>query len=1466
MAGAQRYKDLDWSRPLGYVLNLVPPTSFLQSVMARGFNFTGSDIVPAPPATGISWEFTGQTVETCKYLYAMLNLPQFQSCFETFGPQILQAQNQAPFGDGMGIPSSTLQNGDSLPPLNECLISPFQCFPERVGLAATDWGIYSDQGFNPLAYAGVGLTPNTLTFPAQPVGTPSASTTVTMASTATAPVAISSIAFTGANTVDFSEQDDCLKSSPLAAGTGCTIAVTFNPGASGTRNASLQISDNALGSPQTVILSGTGVSPIDFLLSVAPASQQAVAGNSARYTLNASGNAPSIALSGTAAPAGPTLTFSPNPIAPGGSSTLTVSTNLSTLPGLYQLAITAAGPSSSHQATATLTIAGPTSLAPASLTFPSQVIGATSPPQTVTLTNTSSADVHFTGPGIALSTGFYGDFTQTNTCGASLAPGSSCIITVAFSPTGSGARGSALLVIDDASNSPGTVTLTGEGVGSCSTISNCAYQVLTQRSLASQNAFFIYQDADSGLNHGFPIVFPDPAPGGVGIVSCVDDPASTTGCDTLSTAEDGTRGTVLQIVLPSLIQGQFVGVYFVDPQNYAPNTNPGNGYNLTGATTIQFDVRSPNSATVQFGAGGCVTGNYAIGQTWTHINIPLNSLVAPTGVYPPPQCPPDITDINRLFVVQSSAPLLSQGQATVLLDNIQFTPAPARQSSHSLALSLPVSDQTFGVVPQLLFPIPPDQVDRNVSTLYESALTLIALLAGGQSTSVAPALEIADALDYALTHDNHGDPIPSAPGSQSGCYLGVPATQCGLHSAYINGDIGFLNNQPSPEKGQAGDVRLAGFSSGIDLCGPSLFCLVLDGATGGDNSWGMLALLAAYRESGNVTYLNDAVAIGNWIVANLMDKSGDGYGGYFQGYNDGGLPKQLILGKSTVDNADIFSAFNLLSAVESSMGNSAVAAQWAANANIAGDFVIRMFDTEDGRFYAGTVNSASAGTMSPGLCPNLSLQAGNDVINTCDSLDSDVFTIVAMAAAPRYHGQIDWRQPMQYAINHFVENITVENKGFSGFDLVAKPTVGPNGVAWEYTGQAIVAMQMLDQLYGVTTLQANAASFKSQIQLAQTSAPFGDGLGLVASTIQSGDALPPAQQCLATPFACLPERVALGATAWAIFTDLNVNPMFYLSALYSYTVSGKVTFTGSALSGVTVALSGSQNGSTTTNDAGSYSFTVAAGGSYTVTPLLSGYGFVLSSQTFTNVSANAVANFTAVPAPTVNVGGIVNAANYSAPVAPGSIAAAFGDFLLTASSVDTQAPLLNSLLGLSLEVGTVAQAPLFFVSGAQLNLQVPWEMSGQSQTTVVATLNGQTGPSQTMSIAPFAPAIFTTNSEGTGQGAITDTSNRLVSSSNPATAGSTYVQIFCTGLGSVTNQPATGSPALSSPLSRTTTVPTVTIGGAASIPQFAGLAPGFVGLYQVNAQVPPDSAKGGAVPVMISIGGATSNVVTIAVE
>ncbi len=238
----------------------------------------------------------------------------------------------------------------------------------------------------------------------------------------------------------------------------------------------------------------------------------------------------------------------------------------------------------------------------------------------------------------------------------------------------------------------------------------------------------------------------------------------------------------------------------------------------------------------------------------------------------------------------------------------------------------------------------------------------------------------------------------------------------------------------------------------------------------------------------------------------------------------------------------------------------------------------------------------------------------------------------------------------------------------------------------------------------------------------------------------------------------------------------------------------------------------------------------------------------------------------------ITPGGVLNSASLAAgaPVAPGSIVTVQGSFPgLSPTSVSTS-PLPNALALLSLRFDGQVSAPLFFVSDGQVNIQVPWELGGKTKSSLTAVFSlaggNQTSQPETVNIAPFAPGLFSVNGQGTGQGSILNAAYEVVDAHNPAVAGSTMLRIFCTGLGAVTNPPASGSPALATTLSTTATVPTVTIGGAAANVLFSGLTPGFVGLYEVDVTVPASAATGNDVPVVLTIGGAVSNTVTVAVS
>jgi hypothetical protein len=160
------------------------------------------------------------------------------------------------------------------------------------------------------------LSASSLTFTPQVVGSTSAAQAVMLTNNGNSGLAISSIAAAGANATDFAVSNTC--GILLAAGAHCSISTTFTPGASGTHTASIAITDNASGSPQSISLQGAGQ---DFSLSLASPSTTVTAGNSANLQLTVTplaGFNQAITLACSGAPALATCTVTPGTVTPNG--------------------------------------------------------------------------------------------------------------------------------------------------------------------------------------------------------------------------------------------------------------------------------------------------------------------------------------------------------------------------------------------------------------------------------------------------------------------------------------------------------------------------------------------------------------------------------------------------------------------------------------------------------------------------------------------------------------------------------------------------------------------------------------------------------------------------------------------------------------------------------------------------------------------------------------------------------------------------------------------------------------------------------------------------------------------------------------------------------------------------------------------------------------------------------------------
>ena len=246
--------------------------------------------------------------------------------------------------------------------------------------------------------------------------------------------------------------------------------------------------------------------------------------------------------------------------------------------------------------------------------------------------------------------------------------------------------------------------------------------------------------------------------------------------------------------------------------------------------------------------------------------------------------------------------------------------------------------------------------------------------------------------------------------------------------------------------------------------------------------------------------------------------------------------------------------------------------------------------------------------------------------------------------------------------------------------------------------------------------------------------------------------------------------------------------------------------------------------------------------------------------------------------PSINTGAVVNAASYQRTVAPGSYVSIFGSNMVEADLLSNAngdgapwLPLPMAIDGVNVSfdvpsAGISVPGNLIFVSPGQINVQVPWELQGQSSAQVKVTMDEMYGYPVfgnvvTVPLTACAPAFYVGGGTIAAEDAIT---GAQILASNPAHPGE-ILSLYANGLGPVTNQPASGAAAVATPLSQTTGAPpVVTIGGQQVTPSFSGLAPGYPGLYQLNVTVP--AGLTGNQNVTVSIGGQTSPVVVLPVK
>jgi uncharacterized protein (TIGR03437 family) len=249
------------------------------------------------------------------------------------------------------------------------------------------------------------------------------------------------------------------------------------------------------------------------------------------------------------------------------------------------------------------------------------------------------------------------------------------------------------------------------------------------------------------------------------------------------------------------------------------------------------------------------------------------------------------------------------------------------------------------------------------------------------------------------------------------------------------------------------------------------------------------------------------------------------------------------------------------------------------------------------------------------------------------------------------------------------------------------------------------------------------------------------------------------------------------------------------------------------------------------------------------------------------------------PTPDISFDGVRNNATFAAtePLAVGTIAAVFGEFFGDGITVSPGAPLPTTLGGLRVLVND-RPAPIYFTSPGQINFQIPLDATG-GNAIVQVERNGVRGNRVTANIVPNAPRILVWSSFAPTYGIIVNANGTLPLptgvnipgyTSQPAARGDTLI-IYAIGFGQTTPPVQSGAASPANPLAQLQNVfvqfGTVDFLGSDLVrtpASFAGLSPGFVGLFQINVQIPPNVRAAQDLDVTIDYAGQQSNRAKIA--
>ncbi len=320
----------------------------------------------------------------------------------------------------------------------------------------------------------------------------------------------------------------------------------------------------------------------------------------------------------------------------------------------------------------------------------------------------------------------------------------------------------------------------------------------------------------------------------------------------------------------------------------------------------------------------------------------------------------------------------------------------------------------------------------------------------------------------------------------------------------------------------------------------------------------------------------------------------------------------------------------------------------------------------------------------------------------------------------------------------------------------------------------------------------------------------------------------------ATPRAAA--SVALQSTATSVASTGSLTITATVTGASGATPTGSVTFTSGDKQLGVAPLAGAGSSASASITVGAAQLLVGANN------ILARYSGDTSLNAATGTIAIQVTVVSTVP-PAIT--GLANGASFRQAFAPGMVLTIFGTNLADTTWIASAVPLPAAMSGVGVTIGGL-NAPLYYISPGQLNVQIPYDAPVNRSSVLTVTNNGRSG-STSFTVAASAPGLFT------------DASGAIVPSANVARNG--VFTLYLTGAGAVSPAIATGAaPAAATPVAQLPApvqTPIVTIGGVQAVIEFAGIPSPLVGVAQVNVRV-PSNAPLGTQPVVVTIGSVPS--------